>query len=156
MIQRLKQKIKNALFLSKKNISHLKKGVNCNHEWYGNKYAGFYICPDLLNKDSIVYSFGIGEDISFDTAIIDKHGCKCFGFDPTPKSINWLKQQDLPPNFIFYPFGISDKTEITSFYLPTNQDHVSGSSLNHNNVTNQGAIQVQMKSLNVTILYSKS
>ncbi|MCD4773118.1 MAG: FkbM family methyltransferase [Bacteroidales bacterium] len=130
-----------------RDVHHLKKGIKCNYEWHGNDYGGFYICPDLLNKNSIVYSFGIGEDISFDESIIKKYGCKSYGFDPTPQSINWLKHQVLPDNFSFYPFGISDKTEITNFYLPINQEHVSGSSIKHSNVTEKRIVQVQMKSI---------
>ena len=39
-------------------------------EWYGNGYGGFYVDPSLVPDNAIVYSFGIGEDISFDKAII--------------------------------------------------------------------------------------
>ena len=37
-------------------------------EWYGNGYGGFYVDPSLVPENAIVYSFGIGEDISFDKA----------------------------------------------------------------------------------------
>jgi len=100
----------------------------------------------LLNKDAIVYSFGIGEDISFDEMLIEKHNCKVYGFDPTPKSIDWVAQQKCPPNFTFIPVGIGPKTETTHFYLPVNNNFVSGSSIKHSNVTETKAVEVQMKS----------
>jgi hypothetical protein len=104
------------LKLSRK-FHHLKKNVKLNHTWYGNTYGGFYIYPDLLDENSIIYSFGIGEDISFDKALIEKHNCNIYGFDPTPKSINWIKGQNLPKEFCFYEFGISDKSGNVDFYL---------------------------------------
>ena len=37
------------------------------------------------------------------------------------------KNQELPDNFHFYDYGISDKSGFINFYLPKNPDHVSGS-----------------------------
>jgi glycosyltransferase involved in cell wall biosynthesis len=54
---------------------HLKPSVFVKKQWYGNNYGGFFICPEFLNSNSIVYSFGIGEDISFDQAVIYSHNC---------------------------------------------------------------------------------
>lgn len=78
---------KHGLLLSGK-YNHLRKGVKCPTAWYGNTYGGFYVCPDHLNAQSIVYSVGIGRDISFDKAILVQHNCQVFGFDPTPNSIS--------------------------------------------------------------------
>ena len=103
--------------------------------------------PNLITKDSIVYSFGIGEDISFDLAIIEKHNCKVFGFDPTPKSINWIKKQSISPNFTFFDYGIADKSEAIDFYLPKNPAYVSGSFIKHKNINDQEKVLVQMKTL---------
>ena len=77
-------------------VDHLKKKVIYVHNWYGTRYGGYYVCPEFLDEKSIIYSFGIGEDISFDTTLINKHNCNVFCFDPTPKSIDWMKRQELP------------------------------------------------------------
>ena len=74
---------------------HIKKQINCDYEWYGNEYGGFNVNPNLIENNGIVYSFGIGEDISFDEAIMRNHNCTVFGFDPTPKSIEWCSRQNL-------------------------------------------------------------
>jgi len=133
--------------LSTKAAKHLRTRIKCHYEWYGNeKDGGFYVCPKLLNENSIVYSFGIGKEISFDKEILGKHKCKLFAFDPTPKSINWLKKQDLPPNFSFYEYGIGTKTECIDFYLPIDPDHVSGSATIQSNVSVEKSIKVQMNS----------
>ena len=101
--------------------------VRKRKNWYGNKYGGFYILPGLLDKDSIVYSFGIGEDISFDLDVINNHGCRIFAYDPTPRSIDWISNQDLPVNFQFQPYGLDGNDKESVFYLPKNKSFVSGS-----------------------------
>lgn len=123
-------------------------------QWYGNGYGGFYVDPSLVPENAIVYSFGIGEDISFDRAIIEKHQAQVFGFDPTPKSINWIKNQDLPKSFHFHPFGIGEKTGRVTFHLPKNQDHVSGSVYEHKLVDEQNAVDVLLKEFK-EIVYEK-
>jgi FkbM family methyltransferase len=101
--------------------------VGKKKSWYGNKYGGFYIIPELLNADSIMYSFGIGEDVSFDMDVINNHGCQVFAYDPTPRSIEWISRQDLPNNFHFQPYGIHSIDAESAFYLPKNKAYVSGS-----------------------------
>ncbi|MDB9721095.1 FkbM family methyltransferase [Winogradskyella sp.] len=120
---------------------------DCDKLWYGNTYGGFFVHPNLLNKESIVYSFGIGEDISFDLDVIQKHNCQVYGFDPTPKSINWIHTQKTPENFHFQDYGINVTTGQVLFHLPKNTDYVSGSVLSHNNVSEHNTVEVQMKSI---------
>ena len=146
-MKKLGSKIKKILGKLTGKENYLKKAVSCKKEWYGNDYGGFYICTELLNKDSIIYSFGIGEDISFDKTLIEKHNCNVFGFDPTPKSINWVNRQSQPQNFHFFDFGISNKTGIVDFYLPKNPNHVSGSSVVQNNINVAEKVSVKMKSI---------
>ena len=142
----LKNKIKKIILKLTGKFSHLKKGISCAHIWYGNSYGGFYVYPELLDENTIIYSFGIGEDISFDNAIIEKHSCKVFGFDPTPKSINWIANQKKNPNFHFYGFGLDSKSGFVDFYLPNNDEHVSGSLLKQKNVSELKKVSVEMKS----------
>ena len=98
----LKSKIKKILYELSVRYNHLKVSIIIEKKWYGNNYGGFYANPDLINQDSIVYSFGIGADISFDEAIIKNHNCTVYGFDPTPKSIDWIKnKKNIPEKFIF-------------------------------------------------------
>jgi FkbM family methyltransferase len=142
LLKSIKQKVK--LLTGK--VSHIRKGVNCNSVWYGNNYGGFYVHPDKLSGESIVYSFGIGEDISFDNATIDAHGAQVFAFDPTPKSINWIKTQLVSDKFNFLDFGIDQVTGFVNFNLPKDPNNVSGSTLQHKNVDTLNSISVPMKS----------
>jgi FkbM family methyltransferase len=91
-------------------------------ERHGTVYGGWNIIPNSLNGDSIVYSFGLGEDISFDLSIIKKYGCLVHGFDPTPQVTEWLKTQDLTDKFKFHPIGLSHEDGILTFYAPVSDD----------------------------------
>jgi FkbM family methyltransferase len=146
-IMTTKSKIKQFVLKITGKVGHLRKGVKLNHVWYGNAHAGFYLCPEFLDQNSIVYSFGIGENVSFDKAVIEKHDCHVFGFDPTPKSINWIKGQKLHEKFHFSEFGISNKSGLVDFYLPNNPEYVSGSSITQKNVDVRNKVSVGMKSL---------
>jgi FkbM family methyltransferase len=143
----IKSKIKRLLRVLSGQVNHIKKTANLHKKWYGNQYGGFYVYPKFLNQNSIIYSFGIGEDISFDISVIENHNCHVFGFDPTPKSIKWVKQhQSLPSKFIFFEYGIADKSGMIDFYLPKNIEHVSGSFIKQDNVDDKQKVLVEMKS----------
>ena len=147
MIKIVKAKVKRLILKTSGKVRHLKKRIDCNKQWYGNVYGGFYVCPDFLNINSVVYSFGIGEDASFDRDIIEKHDCNVFAFDPTPKSIRWVSRQEISEKFRFFEFGISNKSGLIDFFLPKNPDHVSGSMLRQNNVNIEEKILVEMKTI---------
>lgn len=79
-------------------------------EPYGEeRYGGYYIYDKLLNEKSIVYSCGIGEDISFDQALIKKIGCKVFAFDPDKRAQRFVKAHGLEEDesFLYFPYAIS-------------------------------------------------
>lgn len=147
MVTTIKRKIKKLLLRFSGRVNHLKINLKCSRCWYGNLYGGFFVNPDILNNESVIYSFGIGEDISFDKDIINNHGCHVFGFDPTPKSIKWVKEQKVPDKFFFYEFGISNFDGITDFFLPKNREYVSGSIIVQDNINPADKIRVQMRSL---------
>jgi len=104
--------------------------IKMNILWAGNKNCGFYIIPELLSDDSIVYSFGIGEDISFDEDIINNYGCNIYAYDPTPKSKDFIHKKTLSPLFHYFDIGIADYDGTTKFYLPENDEYVSCTTYN--------------------------
>jgi FkbM family methyltransferase len=128
--------------------SHIKKDIRCKSKWFGNKYGGFYVIPSLIRKNAIVYSFGVGKDISFDRALINSFDCQIVAFDPTPDSISWCKQQSLPEKFKLNEYGLSNKSEMVTFFLPKNKNHVSGSLVGHSKVSSKNTVTVKMKSFN--------
>lgn len=126
-------------------VGHLKPTVKYSAKWYGSLYGGFYVVPEFLSKDSIVYSVGVGTDISFDDEIISRHSSSVYAFDPTPKSIAWIADNKPFEKFAFFPYGVGCKTEIAPFYLPKEKAFVSGSSQVHSNVSVVDCINVRFK-----------
>ncbi len=123
--------------------------VDWRKEWMGNDYGGFYLCTNLpLSRSSIVYSFGVGEDVSFDVAVNGRYGCKIYAFDPTPKSIDWVRKNrdTLPSDFIFSDIGIASYDGTAVFYPPENPDHVS-CSIVKKEATEKRAFQIPVKRL---------
>jgi FkbM family methyltransferase len=86
------------------------------NEHLGSRYDGKQVCTDYINPDSVVYSFGIGRDISFDLALIERFGVNVYAFDPTPISKDWLSKQQLPERFHFFDFGVADYDGFAEFH----------------------------------------
>lgn len=57
----------------------------------GNEGASWCVCPTGLSENSIAYSFGVGREISFDIALIQQFGMRVHAFDPTPRSVAWIR-----------------------------------------------------------------
>lgn len=96
-------------------------------ERLGTDYGGWTIPPDLIRADWVCYSAGVGEDVSFDLALIDRFGVEVWAFDPTPKSIAYVKSSIDEPRFHFEPVGVWSDDGTQRFYLPADSDHVSAS-----------------------------
>ena len=73
----------------------------------GNAHAEWTFCPTGLDESSVVYSVGIGEDVSFDTALIERFGVAVYAFDPTPRSLAWIERQTLPDKLHVVPVGLA-------------------------------------------------
>lgn len=107
-----------------------KPDVNVSSLRLGSNYGGWTICTELgLGSNSVIFSVGVGEDISFDLELIKTFGCQVLAFDPTPRSIDWLKTQDLPKEFQFFPWGLGAMDGLASFAAPADARHVSYSSV---------------------------
>ncbi len=57
-----------------------------------------------------------------------------FGFDPTPRSIAYVKQQALPVGFELREYGVGDHDGVVTFHAPENPEHIS-----HSMVARKGA-----------------
>jgi len=92
---------------------------------FGSVYGGWNVIPAAVSPDSVVYSFGVGEDISFDVEMMRTFGLCVHAFDPTPKSIRWVEAQDLSGHFIFHEYGLAAFDGEARFHPPDNPNHVS-------------------------------
>ncbi len=87
-------------------------------ESHGSGIGAWVLSPVGLSADSVVYSFGIGRDISFDLSMVHRFGCPVECFDPTPVSLEWVRRQALPAQIHVHPYGLSDHDGVMSFYPP--------------------------------------
>jgi FkbM family methyltransferase len=117
-LQNITQKIANRLL-------HIGVDSDLYHERFGSAYGGWDVVPDGLGAGSIVYSFGVGEDISFDLELIRRFGCTVRAFDPTPRSIEWVRMQDIPSQFVLHEYGIAATDGEITIYPPENPAYVS-------------------------------
>lgn len=86
-------------------------------ERLGSDYGGWWIVPLGLGPSSIVYGVGVGQDITWDLAMIKRFACTIHAFDPTPRCRKWLETQQLPKEFVFHPFGLSNHDGIATFVM---------------------------------------
>jgi FkbM family methyltransferase len=100
--------------------------VNREMQNIGSNYGGYFLDSSLIVPNAIVYSLGVGEDISFDLALIERFGLTVHAFDPTPKVKKWLATQALPKQFHFHEVGIAEFDGDGTFYLPR-RDYISHS-----------------------------
>jgi FkbM family methyltransferase len=101
--------------------------IKCPIEMHGTAYGGWYIMPSGLTRASIIYSFGIGEDLSFDLSLIEQYGVTLHAFDPTPESLAWVIKQELPSSLVIHEFGISAKNGFADLYAPAQPGMISHS-----------------------------
>lgn len=100
-------------------------------EKLGGDYGGWIVPTSLLSPSSICYCAGIGEDITFDRALIERFGCWVYAFDPTPRALKYVQNHagDLE-RFHLIPVGLWSKDTTLNFYAPVDPRHVSHSLVN--------------------------
>ena len=80
------------------------------------RHGDWCFIPDKLTSESVIYSLGVGEDIVFDTELINDFNLTVEAFDPTPNSIEWIETTAVPDKFNFHPFGISNQDGVLKLY----------------------------------------
>jgi FkbM family methyltransferase len=76
-------------------------------ERHGARSGVWALDASRLTAESVVYSFGVGDNVAWDLALIERHGVTVHAFDPTSRSIDWIGRQDLPERFRFHPIGLA-------------------------------------------------
>jgi len=118
----------------------------------GSKGYSFWLPKQILNskKIKVVYSFGVGENVSFDEELLKRNrDLKIWAFDPTPKAIAYIEKHPIFYNdrFVFSPFGLSKLDGEELFFLPKNEEYVSGSVVKYWGVNGGNSIYVPMRRL---------
>lgn len=81
----------------------------------GDRNASWFVSPEGLNSTAVVYSFGVGRDISFERALIERFGVLVHAFDPTPRALEWVKSQQLPDRLVLHELGLADRDGMARF-----------------------------------------
>jgi FkbM family methyltransferase len=85
----------------------------------GQGAGSWTVWPDDLDQESVLYSFGVGRDISFEREMIDRYGLTVHAFDPTPCALSWIKTQRLPARFHLHELGLAGFDGTASFQPPS-------------------------------------
>lgn len=91
----------------------------------GTSYGGWMYLSDIITNNSIIYSFGIGKDLSWDINLIREKNCHIFGFDNTPMSNKWFSQvqqhqPELKRFFHKQPYLLANYDGVMTVNLPVN------------------------------------
>jgi len=129
----------------------VKPEMQCKTVRLGGDYGGWVVAENYINNMSIVYSFGIGEDISFDLGLIKKYDVTINAFDPTPRSIEWVESQQVPSNFKLHKYGLADFNGLIDFHPPLNSEHISHTIIDGVNNDNN-SISVEVKSIRTIMM----
>ena len=98
--------------------------VNLQHS--SSEYGGWSYDAAGLGPQSVVYGVGVGEDTSWDLAVMQTYGMEFWAFDPTPKAIAHVESSraTLGGQYHFTPEGLGVSEGIVSFTKPKNPNHV--------------------------------
>jgi len=117
-------------------------------ERIGSGYGGWLVATQLLPPSPIVYSCGVGEDLTFDVAMIRRFGSQVFAFDPVDRAINYEKrvreQERVDIRLMGVAIGAVDG--VMKLYPPVNTAWVSYSTIPSQDNTAH-PIQVPMRSV---------
>ena len=128
-----------------KNLGVVPKEINTS-KLYGGDH-GWVVDYSRLNSESIVYSVGVGSNIDFDLALIDEIGLDVYAFDPTPRSIEWVKKQSLPEMFKFLPIGLGSSDGEMEFFPPSRESSTHFSPVDRYSDKNVQTVKAPVKTL---------
>ena len=96
----------------------------------GNRGTGcaWTLCPGGLSAGSIVYSAGVGKDITFEHALASRFDCRVFLFDPSPTGMETMAlPENKIPQFTFSPTALAGKRGVLKFAPPRPGSEEEGS-----------------------------
>lgn len=79
--------------------------------------GNYFIDISRIDKNHIVYSCGVGKNISFDESLHKKIGCDINLFDPTPVAIDYMNQLEKQEHLKFHTWGVWIEDKPMKFYF---------------------------------------
>ena len=87
--------------------------------WTAGERSGTWtVHPDPLGARSVVYSFGVGNNVGWELALIERFGLGVDAFDPTTRSVEWAGRQEFPDGFRFHPVALAKTDGTQRFHAP--------------------------------------
>lgn len=113
------------LFLKKRRL--IKKFANKELDNLDNlnivNIGNYLLNKSLVNNMTVVYTFGVGESISFEEILSNQFHCKVFCYDPTSLAVNFMNNKDYDKNLIYFKdYGIWNEDKKVKFYHQSNQN----------------------------------
>jgi FkbM family methyltransferase len=97
----------------------------------GSVYGGYELPKRLPQPDWVCYCAGLGEDVTFELALIEQFGCSVYAFDPTPRSAAHVERVARDEKRLqFLQYGLWSEDTTLRFFAPRDPDHVSHSIVN--------------------------
>lgn len=88
--------------------------------------CGWTFHPGGLGPASVVYSGGVGNDISFEHALVERFGCQVVLFDPSPTgTATMAKPENQLPQFRYFPVGLAGREGHLTLAPPLNPEEGS-------------------------------
>ncbi len=114
----------------------------------GTEGGVWTVLPERLSSDSVVYSVGVGRDLSFDVDLVSRFGAHVHAFDPTPRSIAWVRTQSLPDRLTFHDYGLAATDGTISFFPPRRETSAHFTPVKrYTNTNDSDAVEAPVKRL---------
>ena len=86
----------------------------------GSSYGGHSYLPNLVSNESVIYSVGLGNDVTWDLGVIERHACTVFGFDNTPEHMKFYRDRrdKLPREFKHNSYLLTPTDKTVKMALP--------------------------------------
>ena len=123
-------------------------------ERLGTKYGGWWIFAPAIGKDPLLIDCGLGNDISFPTAFLQRFGGRVIGVDPNPAALEYSRAHCPKGMEIRAAAFWSQAGQELTFHLPRppsqlpkGADGVSGSLLGSHEYAGDAKLSVRTTSL---------
>lgn len=127
--------------------------IEISSEPHGTGTAAYMVASGTLSEDSVVYSCGVGDDISFDLSLIGRYRLTVHAFDPTPESARFIERAAPPPEFQYhqYAVGSSDAWEQLQSLKPVRTEYRAATLLG----IDKGGSQMQVPVMRLSTIMEK-
>jgi len=127
-------------------------------ERLGTKYGGWWMYAPAVSRDPLLIDCGLGVDISFPRAFLQRFGGRVVGIDPNPAALDYSRAHCPAGMEVRAAAFWKEAGEVVEFHLPRppnelpkGADGVSGSLLGSHNYTGDASLEVRTTSLAETL-----